>query len=458
MDTNSNRTDGNKPGLSAGQKQKLRKYAVFTLMGIICAGFMWLIFKPSASEKTKREQQSGFNADIPDPKNEGIVGDKATAYEQEQMRQKQAERMRSLGDFTALLGEGSPATENGDLALLSGEAAGTDGESATTPEPASVQNSVKAYREVNSALESFYETPAEDPEKELLQAELDELRERLDRQEQAKTSVEEQMALMEQSFQMAAKYMPVGGTAAGTAASAGSGAAGTNGTDGMAAAKSVPVAVPVSALTEQTVSALPQDIPDGEMMKSFGKALNMGFLTAAGETSGMEKNTVSACIHADQTLMDGESVRLRLLEPMQAGKITVPENSILSGIARIQGERLQIAVYSIAYRDNIIPVEISVFDTDGQKGIFIPDTKEVNAAREMVANMGTNAGTSISLSSDAGEQFVADMGRSAIQGISQFFSKKMREVKVSLKAGYRVFLMQEPPSSSPKGGGMARNP
>jgi hypothetical protein len=57
--------------------------------------------------------------------------------------------------------------------------------------------------------------------------------------------------------------------------------------------------------------------------------------------------------------------------------------------------------------------------------------------------MGTNAGTSISLSSDAGEQFAADMGRSVVQGVSQFFSRKMREVKVNLKAGYRVFLLPE---------------
>jgi hypothetical protein len=57
--------------------------------------------------------------------------------------------------------------------------------------------------------------------------------------------------------------------------------------------------------------------------------------------------------------------------------------------------------------------------------------------------MGTSAGTSISLSSDAGEQFAADMGRNLIQGVSQFAAKKLREVKVHLKAGYRVFLLPE---------------
>ena len=66
---------------------------------------------------------------------------------------------------------------------------------------------------------------------------------------------------------------------------------------------------------------------------------------------------------------------------------------------------------------------------------------EMNAAKEIVANMGTSAGTSISLTNDAGQQLAADLGRSVIQGTSQFVAKKLREVKVNLKAGYRVFLL-----------------
>ena len=89
----------------------------------------------------------------------------------------------------------------------------------------------------------------------------------------------------------------------------------------------------------------------------------------------------------------------------------------------------------------IIPVELRVYDTDGQSGIFIPNLQELSAAKEIVANMGTNAGTSINLSNDAGKQFAADMGRNVIQGVSQFTAKKLREVKVHLKAGYRVYLL-----------------
>ena len=46
-------------------------------------------------------------------------------------------------------------------------------------------------------------------------------------------------------------------------------------------------------------------------------------------------------------------------------------------------------------------------------------------------------GSSITITDDAGSQLLSDLGRSAIQGVSQYVSKKMRSVKVTLKAGYR---------------------
>jgi conjugative transposon TraM protein len=178
-------------------------------------------------------------------------------------------------------------------------------------------------------------------------------------------------------------------------------------------------------------------------MQALAEQRNTGFHTATTTVLVHNKNTISACVHGDQTVMDGESVRFRLLERMRAGGLLIYENTILSGFTRIQGNRLQITISSIEYNGNIIPVEMTVYDTDGQRGIFIPDTKEVNAAKEVVANMGTSAGTSINLSNDAGQQFAADMGRNVIQGISQLTARKLREIKVNLKAEYRVYLLPD---------------
>ena len=66
--------------------------------------------------------------------------------------------------------------------------------------------------------------------------------------------------------------------------------------------------------------------------------------------------------------MDGQQVKLRLLEPLQAGNLIIPRNTVVSGTGKVQGERLDITVSSVQYQGNILPVELAVYDNEGMKG------------------------------------------------------------------------------------------
>lgn len=88
-------------------------------------------------------------------------------------------------------------------------------------------------------------------------------------------------------------------------------------------------------------------------------------------------------------------------------------------------------------------MELAVYDSDGQAGIFVPGSMETDAAKEIGANMGSSLGSSINISTDAGAQLASDLGKGVIQGVSQYISKRMRTVRVHLKSGYRVLLYQE---------------
>ena len=434
---NSQTTDEGKPKLTGRQKQIMKKYAVFALMGVIFTGCMWYIFAPSAKEKAKQEQQAGFNTDIPMPKNENIIGDKRDAYEQEQMKQKQAERMRSLDDFSSLLGE-TGKKQSGEAAQLPVEPSSpkASGGATYSPKPAGVQNSMNAYHDINRTLGNFYEKPREDPEKEQLKQELDELKSRMNETDNRKRAMDEQMALMEKSFQMAAKYMP--GTATAPSANTTERPASTNGKT---------VVAPVTQVREQTVSMLLPEMSGADFINAYGAPRNTGFLTTTGKADAETKNTISACVFTNQTVMSGQIVRLRLLEAVHAGGQYIPAGTLLSGIAKIQNERMDITIQSLESSGTIHFVGLTVYDLDGQKGIFIPNLQDLDAAKEIIAGMGTAAGTSINLSNDAGKQFVADVGRNLIQGVSQYTAKKLREVKVHLKAGYRVYLISAPSNS-----------
>jgi len=438
---NENQTTESKQVLSSNQKQSLKKYTALSLMFIVFAACIWLIFAPSEEKKAKTEISKGLNVNLPAPKAQTIIGDKKAAYEEEQQKEKQTEKMRSLQDFATILGK-EKATSETELSLTDDKRKVFPKTTLTqiTRKPAnknesSIQTSVSAYRDINRTLGSFYEDPKTDPEKEKLAKELQELKAKLVEKENRKSSVDEQMAVMEKSYQIAAKYLPQMQGQTSLQPTAEQPSKGTN----------KPNIMPVNQVSERIVTSLQQDVGISQALagsKVHILETNNGFYTVSDEKLKSDlKNTIAACIHNDQTIVDGQSVRLRLTEQMQAGTILVPTNAIISGTARIQGERMGITVNSLEYDELILPVELIVYDTDGQRGIYIPNTGTVNAAKEIVANMGTSAGTSISLTSNASQQLVADLGRSAIQGTSQYMAKKLRELKVNLKAGYKVLLL-----------------
>ena len=140
--------------------------------------------------------------------------------------------------------------------------------------------------------------------------------------------------------------------------------------------------------------------------------------------------------------MDGQSVRLRTLESMWVGNSLLPKNTPIIGRARLQGERLEITIESIEALGCIMEVELSVYDSDGQEGINIPNSLESDALKEIGANMGSTVGSSINISTDVGAQLVSDVGKGLLNGVSQYLTKKVREVKVHLKAGHKVMLHQ----------------
>ena len=434
------------PELTEEERQRRKKFIIYPLMFLLFAGSMWLIFAPSKKEEEKLAK--GFNTEMPDPQASELIGDKKKAYEKEMMEQKEQERSQAMQSLSSMFGEmtgGQPAQSSEELALKADASERDNGfGSRTTASQEGFHASASAYQDINRTLGSFYEAPREDPEKEELRARLTELEARISSEQQSPAiTVNDQMALLEKSYQLAAKYMPSGGGQPSSNMMPASDGETASERKAVAAIRNgKATAFPVAPVSEQVVSALAQPMSDSTFRSEYVKERNFLFQTAIGTAPQTERNTISACVHNNQTVMEGQTVRFRLLEPMLVSGREIPRNALVVGTAKVQGERLAVAISSLEYRGNIIPVELSVYDTDGQAGIFIPGSMERSAAKEIAANMGTSVGSSVNISTDAGAQLAADLGKGLIQGTSQYFAKKMRTVKVHLKAGYKVLLYQ----------------
>ena len=420
--------------LTEAQRLKRQKMIVLPAMVLVFIGAMWLIFAPS-SDKKQQPGTGGYNMEMPDADkaNRQIIGDKVKAYEQGAMEERKENRSRAMQQLGDMFDREVAEVDGGrdfDLANPGGT------EEAEKSVPKAIQSSAAAYRDLNATLGNFYDQPKND------NAEMDELLERiasleseLESERGKASSMDEQVALMEKSYELAAKYM-----------------GGQNGGQPSAEQRAEPTtvqkgkknkAMPIRQVEHQVVSSLSQPMSNAEFVAALSQERNRGFNTAVGTAEVLDRNTIPACVHGAQSVTDGQTVRLRLLEPMAVAGRTIPRGAVVVGTGKIQGERLDIEITSLEYDGTIIPVELAVYDTDGQPGIFIPNSMEMNAVREVAANMGGSLGSSINISTNAGAQLASDLGKGLIQGTSQYIAKKMRTVKVHLKAGYRVMLYQE---------------
>lgn len=400
--------------LTPEEVRRRRKMLAYPLMLLVFGGAMWLIFAPSESGEPL---QDGFNVEVPMPEEKGMPSDKRAAYELQAFERRQKEKMNTLQDLAVAESDGND---------------GADEDVFQTQEPteagqSSIRTSADAYRDINRQIGSFYEQPEPEDDQKTLELEwrIQELERQAEEGRRAKEAADEQLRLMEKSYEMASRYLPQNDVKSVPT---------TAGTD-------KPKAVPVTQVSEQVVSRLAQPMSDAEFMERYSRPHNMGFHTVTDQAHTAGRNSIRACIYRTVTVSDGKEAEIRLLEPVEVGDTYIPANTVLTATARINGERMDLSVTSVAYKGTVMPVELEVYDTGGMKGISVPGSQELTALKEMAANMGSTMGSSISISTDAGAQLASDLGRGVIQGMSQYLSTKFRTVRVTIKAGHEVLLV-----------------
>lgn len=401
-----------------------RKMMVYPLLFIIFAAAMWLIFGASGSDE--QPQAAGLNTSLPTPEQSGIVEDKREAYLQQEMEQKERAKRQSLQDFAFDLDE-QVRVDEPEFSSLRNYSHTSRRDNTTA-----LSTSTSAYEDVNRQLQSFYEEPTQEPQDEL-QARIEELEMQLAEAQEQKSTQEEQLELLERSYEIAARYMqdkehPQSQPDKEPTVSTNS--------------RKITVR-PMPRATRAVVSHLAAPISDSTLMAEFSQPRNSSFNTLADDKELSPRTAIRAAVYRTTTISDGDDVALRLLEDVIAGASIIPANSIVVGMARITQGRVQLSVSSIHHNGAIIPVELSAYDLDGVEGIAARGTEELSAIKEIAADMGSGMGSSITITDDAGTQLLSDMGRSVIQGTSQYISQKMRTVRITLKSDYMVLL--QPP-------------
>jgi len=189
----------------------------------------------------------------------------------------------------------------------------------------------------------------------------------------------------------------------------------------------------VTVTDDEYVSIL-DTLPAEYIVKQQSK--DQGFYSFSDDPETKVNNSVEAVIHETQTVVAGSPVKLRLSDDIYINGVLIPRDNFIFGTASLNGERLTITVNSIRFQNLLLPVALSIYDIDGLEGIYIPGA----ISRDVAKQSADNALQNISVSSIDPSISTQALGMGLEAG-KNLLSKKSKVVRVTVKAGYKVLLI-----------------
>ncbi|HCT23883.1 MAG TPA: conjugative transposon protein TraM [Chitinophagaceae bacterium] len=158
-----------------------------------------------------------------------------------------------------------------------------------------------------------------------------------------------------------------------------------------------------------------------------------GATKEAEETT--EGLTIEAVVNNNQSLVNGAVIQLRLFTDVFINGILIPKGTPLNGIASLNNERLEAEINSIRYKSQLFPVKLELYDMDGLPGIYIPGS----ISRDVAKNSADNSLQLMELTT-LDPSLKAQAAAAGINTVKSLMSRKVKQVKVMIKEGYKVLL------------------
>jgi conjugative transposon TraM protein len=156
-----------------------------------------------------------------------------------------------------------------------------------------------------------------------------------------------------------------------------------------------------------------------------------------------EPRLIKAIIDENIKAVDGSRVRLRLLDDVEINGVMLGKGSYMyATMSGFGSQRVKGNVKSVMVDDELVKVNLTIYDTDGLEGLYVPsssfrETSKNIASGAMSSNMTLNNGSYSNTFSQWGMQAI----QNAYQQTSNAISKAITKNKASLKYGTFVYLV-----------------
>ena len=146
-------------------------------------------------------------------------------------------------------------------------------------------------------------------------------------------------------------------------------------------------------------------------------------------------------LHLQNDILLGSRFRIRLLEDIFIGKKQkrlVRKGSFLyAEIAGFSQQRVYLSIVSVMTNNEIYPINLSIYDMDGLKGLYVP----ASAFREMIRELGANSVQGVNV--ETGQGFFTSLASNLFRSTSEAVAAIIRKNKVKLKYNSYIYLINE---------------
>ena len=158
-----------------------------------------------------------------------------------------------------------------------------------------------------------------------------------------------------------------------------------------------------------------------------------------------EPSLIKAIIDENVKVVDGSRVRLRLLDDIEINEVMVSKGTyIYAVISGLGSQRVKGTIKSIMIDDDIVKVNLSLYDTDGLEGLYVPNSSFRDTSKDVASGAMSNTSTLTSNNGNNGAsltQWGTQAITNAVQKTSNAIGKAVRKKSAKLKYGTHVYLI-----------------
>jgi len=164
------------------------------------------------------------------------------------------------------------------------------------------------------------------------------------------------------------------------------------------------------------------------------------------------KGSIRAVVHGDGdgiTVTNGSSVSIRMQDEtkiiIEGEPLILPKNTLVYGIARITGDRIDISVNTIRINNFIYNVSLVAYDLDGRKGLYVPDMRIKQQVNNSLAQSSTQMMSPSyvmggSVAQQVGGQLASQGVNMVMQTGRNVLQRKMQQPKAQVRPNYQILL------------------